>query len=219
MARHGASSDNDVGKADQGTLHAPAARLALPPPAAGLPPLVGLVAADGALLRLGFGADPAQRSRAFGGLPGAEALPLACDGAHAAVIAALKTAFSEPLCAAPPPVAAVEWALGGLRLRPGGTAFQRAVWAQLAALPPGQASTYGALCAALGRGAGSARAVGAAVGQNPLAPLLPCHRVRGADGGLQGFAYGLEVKAALLRWEGGPAAGISDQLGLWPARP
>lgn len=210
--------DNDVEQADPGALRCPAARLELPPPAAGLPPLVGLLAADGALLRLGFGADPAQRARAFGALPGAEALPLASEGAHAAVAASLIRASSAPLCAVPPPEAAVDWALGGLRLRAGGTAFQRAVWAQLAVLPPGQVSTYGALCVALGRGAGSARAVGAAVGQNPLAPLLPCHRVRGADGGLHGFAYGLEAKAALLRWEGGPAAGIGDQLGLWPAR-
>ncbi|MFG6431455.1 methylated-DNA--[protein]-cysteine S-methyltransferase [Roseateles sp. LYH14W] len=86
-------------------------------------------------------------------------------------------------------------------LDPAGTAFQREVWQALLAIAPGQPATYGALAGRLGR-ASAARALGAAVGRNPISVLVPCHRVVGADGSLTGYAGGLERKQALLQLEG-----------------
>lgn len=86
-------------------------------------------------------------------------------------------------------------------LDPSGTPFQRSVWRALAALPRGATTTYGALAAALGRPS-AARAVGAAVGRNPLSIVVPCHRVLGQGGALTGYAGGLERKRALLELEG-----------------
>ncbi len=83
-----------------------------------------------------------------------------------------------------------------------GTPFQVEVWTALRRLPPGETTTYGTLAAQLGKPPGAARAVGAAVGANPLAMLVPCHRVLGQDGSLTGFAWGLERKRALLEHEG-----------------
>lgn len=83
----------------------------------------------------------------------------------------------------------------------GGTAFQQAVWRALLAIARGQTCSYGALAQALGRPA-AVRAVGAAVGRNPLSIIVPCHRVLGAGGALTGYAGGLERKQALLRLEG-----------------
>ena len=89
-------------------------------------------------------------------------------------------------------------------LDPAGTAFQRAVWQALLAIAPGQPATYGALAERLGR-ASAARALGAAVGRNPISVLVPCHRVVGADGSLTGYAGGLARKQALLALEGAAA--------------
>ncbi len=83
-----------------------------------------------------------------------------------------------------------------------GSDFQRAVWAELLKVPYGTTVTYGQIARRLGRGPGAARAVGAAVGANPVSIVVPCHRVIGADGSLTGYGGGLEVKAALLRLEG-----------------
>ena len=83
----------------------------------------------------------------------------------------------------------------------GGTAFQQAVWQALLRIPPGRTTSYGALGREIGRPA-AVRAVGAAVGRNPLSLVVPCHRVLGGDGSLTGYAGGLERKAALLRLEG-----------------
>lgn len=82
-----------------------------------------------------------------------------------------------------------------------GTAFQQAVWQALLAIPHGGTSTYGGLSRELGRPA-AMRAVGAAVGRNPISVIVPCHRVLGADGSLTGYAGGLARKSALLRLEG-----------------
>jgi methylated-DNA-[protein]-cysteine S-methyltransferase len=82
-----------------------------------------------------------------------------------------------------------------------GTPFQRAVWQALAGIAPGSTCTYAALAVSMGT-ANAARATGAAVGRNPVSVIVPCHRVLGYDGGLNGYAGGLERKAALLRLEG-----------------
>ncbi|HET7450065.1 MAG TPA: methylated-DNA--[protein]-cysteine S-methyltransferase [Gaiellaceae bacterium] len=83
-----------------------------------------------------------------------------------------------------------------------GTDFQRRCWLALATIPYGQTVSYGEQARRLGLGPDSARAVGAANGQNPLPLVLPCHRVIGADGSLTGFGGGLHVKRFLLEHEG-----------------
>ena len=86
-------------------------------------------------------------------------------------------------------------------LAPGGTNFQRRVWDALQAISFGRTQSYGALAERLG-GATLTRAVGRANGANPIAVLVPCHRVIGADGDLTGYAGGLANKRWLLRHEG-----------------
>ena len=81
-----------------------------------------------------------------------------------------------------------------------GTPFQQAVWRALLAIPSGATTSYGALARALGSPT-AVRAVGAAVGRNPLSVVVPCHRVLGADGSLTGYAGGLDRKTALLTLE------------------
>ena len=83
-------------------------------------------------------------------------------------------------------------------LAPRGTAFQLRVWDALLAIPYGETRTYGELAAELGS---SPRAVGAAVGRNPISVIVPCHRVLGAGGSLTGYAGGLDRKQALLELE------------------
>lgn len=83
-----------------------------------------------------------------------------------------------------------------------GTRFQLAVWQEMAAIPYGTTVSYGEIARRMGRGPGSARAVGAASGANPVAIIIPCHRVIGANGTLTGYGGGLEVKRTLLHLEG-----------------
>ena len=85
----------------------------------------------------------------------------------------------------------------------GGTPFQRAVWQALADIPYGTTTSYRALAERLGRPR-AVRAVGGAVGRNPLGIVLPCHRVLGAQGQLTGYTGGLARKQALLRLEQSP---------------
>ena len=89
--------------------------------------------------------------------------------------------------AAPPPLA------------PRGTAFQRKVWAALLEIPRGKTVSYGELAV---RCASAPRAVGNAVGRNPISLIIPCHRVVGSNRSLTGYAGGLERKKALLELEG-----------------
>lgn len=88
-----------------------------------------------------------------------------------------------------------------LPLAPQGTAFQQAVWQALLQIPFGQTSCYSALAAEIERPK-AVRAVGAANGANPIAIIIPCHRVIGRDGSLTGYAGGLPRKALLLKLEG-----------------
>lgn len=97
-----------------------------------------------------------------------------------------------------------------LPLAPGGTPFQRRVWAALRAIPPGETRTYGDLARHLGTGP---RAIGGACAANRIPILIPCHRVIGGDFSLGGYSGdgGLDTKRALLTLEGahGPAQGSS----------
>jgi len=81
-----------------------------------------------------------------------------------------------------------------------GTPFQRKVWAALRAIPPGTTMSYADLARHIGEPR-AVRAVGAANGANPVAVIVPCHRVIGADGSLTGYGGGLERKRALLGLE------------------
>jgi methylated-DNA-[protein]-cysteine S-methyltransferase len=98
-----------------------------------------------------------------------------------------------------------------LDLRPEGTAFQRAVWDLLLAIPYGETTTYGALAHELGD-LRKVRAVGLANGRNPISIVIPCHRVIGADGSLTGYGGGLERKRHLLGLEAEVAAGFRATL-------
>jgi methylated-DNA-[protein]-cysteine S-methyltransferase len=103
-----------------------------------------------------------------------------------------------------------------VRLQMAGSTFQRRVWSELVKIPFGEIASYGQLALRLGLPAGSARAVGAANGRNPVSIIVPCHRVISSTGELTGYAGGLERKAGLLALER-PAAALPQQLELLDA--
>jgi methylated-DNA-[protein]-cysteine S-methyltransferase len=82
----------------------------------------------------------------------------------------------------------------------GGTTFQQSVWRALLRIPSGETTSYGEISARIGKPS-AVRAVGAAIGRNPVSVIVPCHRVLGRDGSLTGYAGGLERKTALLSLE------------------
>ncbi len=85
-------------------------------------------------------------------------------------------------------------------LETAGTEFQRRVWAELRTIPYGETRSYGQIAAAIGS-PGAARAVGLANGRNPIAIIVPCHRVVGGSGGLTGYGGGIQRKMRLLELE------------------
>ena len=92
-----------------------------------------------------------------------------------------------------------------LPLDPTGTAFQRAIWGEIARVGFGETITYAELARRAGY-PGSARAAGAATGRNPLGIIVPCHRIVGSNGSLTGYAGGITRKKAFLALEGRPTA-------------
>lgn len=116
-------------------------------------------------------------------------LPLADGAAPAPLRAALQDYFAGELDA-----------LGSVERATAGTPFQRAVWDALVAIPAGETRSYGELARDIGSPR-AARAVGWANGSNPIAIVVPCHRVIGAGGKLTGYAGGLQRKEWLLRHE------------------
>ena len=100
-----------------------------------------------------------------------------------------------------------------LPLDPGGTEFQREVWNSLRAIPSGETRSYGQIAAAIGRPS-AVRAVGSANRMNPLAIVVPCHRVIGSDGALRGYAGRLDRKDWLLRHEGAIVPAVQETLPL-----
>ena len=97
-------------------------------------------------------------------------------------------------------------ALDAIVVDPGGTPFQSRVWTALRTVPVGTTVSYGELGRTIGAPPGASRAIGAANGANPIAVVIPCHRVIASDGTLCGYAGGLERKRWLLAHEGAPAA-------------
>jgi methylated-DNA-[protein]-cysteine S-methyltransferase len=88
-----------------------------------------------------------------------------------------------------------------LPLDPGGSDFQKSVWAQLLEIGYGDTASYGEIAKRLGKSNAASRAVGLANGSNPIPIVIPCHRVIGADGTLTGYAGGIERKQTLLEIE------------------
>jgi len=91
--------------------------------------------------------------------------------------------------------------MAALNIRPTGSSFQLQAWTALRAVPFGHTVSYGELALAIGR-RHSSRAMGAAMGANPIPLVVPCHRVIGRSGALVGFGAGIDLKIALLRHEG-----------------
>ncbi len=146
-----------------------------------------LAARDGRLCALEFATRWPARRRALERRFGTVVLRRAADPAGA--VSALREYFGG----------AFE-AIGRLPIDPGGTAFQRRVWTALGRIPPGRTLSYRELAEAIGA-PGAVRAVGAANGRNPIALVVPCHRVIGTDGSLTGYAGGLRRKRWLLAHE------------------
>jgi len=144
-----------------------------------------LVAADGRLAGLYMDAQRHRPTDEVVGPPGdREAEPFASAADQlAAYFAGQLTEFDLPLA-------------------PAGTRFQRTVWAALQQIPYGETWSYGQLACKIGNPA-AVRAVGLANGRNPIALVVPCHRVIGADGSLTGYGGGLERKRYLLDLEAG----------------
>jgi AraC family transcriptional regulator of adaptative response/methylated-DNA-[protein]-cysteine methyltransferase len=142
-----------------------------------------VAATDKGLCRLSFDSDEESLRRGF---PNAIIVP--DDGAMAALLEGVLAAIDHPL------------AMPDLPLDVAGTAFQERVWAELRKIPPGETRSYAQIAAAVGQ-PGAVRAVGTANGANPIAVLVPCHRVIRSDGSLGGYAGGLDRKRQLLAAE------------------
>lgn len=97
-----------------------------------------------------------------------------------------------------------------------GTAFQQRVWQELLRIPRGVTITYAELALRIGAPT-AVRAVGTACGANPVALVIPCHRIVRADGGLGGYAWGVERKARLLQQEQQPTALCAERLAVAPS--
>ena len=159
----------------------------------------------GLTLRYGWFPSPFGEVLAMGTEHGLCGLAFAAEVGRAAAFADLAARWPEARLE-PAPEAVADWvaaafAPGGRpALHVFGAPFQIKVWEALLAVPSGQVTTYGALAAAAGTPAG-ARAAGAAVGRNPVAWLIPCHRAIAASGRLTGYHWGLPVKRAMLARE------------------
>lgn len=133
-----------------------------------------ITADDGAVTRIGFGGTPGM---------GSAETPLLRQAVRELeeYFAGMRRTFTVPVA-------------------PAGTEFQRAVWEALRQIPFGQTRSYKQIAEHIGRPS-ACRAVGMANNRNPIAIVIPCHRVVGADGALVGYAAGLEVKSRLLELE------------------
>ena len=131
-------------------------------------------------------------------LPGQKAFAHACEPGESPILAQTKVWLDAYFAGDAPSPAA-------LPLRPEGTRFRKVIWELLLEIPYGKTVSYGALAKKaadiLGKPPMTAQAVGQAVGSNPIAVIIPCHRVVGADGSLTGYAGGIHYKRALLQLE------------------
>lgn len=170
---------------------------------------------EGLTVRYGFHPSPFGTALAMVTARGLAGLAFADEGGEKAALADMRgrwprAAYAEDSAATAPYVRRVfdpaTWRRERpLRLVMIGTDFEVTVWEALLALPMGSATTYSAIAARIGRPS-AARAVGAAVGKNPISFVVPCHRVLARDGGLRGYHWGLTRKRAILGWEAGVLA-------------
>ena len=142
-----------------------------------------LAVRDGKLVALEFECVPGSLARRFPGEP------LVPSGDPAGIAGRVEAYFQGELRA-----------LEGIETDAGGTEFQRLVWRELVRIPVGERRSYSDVARAIGRPS-AVRAVGAANGSNPIALVIPCHRVLGKDGSLTGYASGIERKKWLLDHE------------------
>jgi AraC family transcriptional regulator of adaptative response/methylated-DNA-[protein]-cysteine methyltransferase len=159
---------------------------------------------EGLTLRRGLFASPFGPVLAMGTERGLCGLAFAAETGEEAALADLAGRWPRArLIEAPEALAPwVEAAFAGrgAPLVLGGAPFQIKVWEALLAIPSGQVTTYSDIARAIGH-PGAVRAVGTAVGRNPIGFLIPCHRALRRDGGLGGYHWGLPVKRAMLAWE------------------
>ena len=148
-----------------------------------------LAATEKGICRLTFDEDEAALRRRF---PNATLVP--DDGALSELVGGVLQAIQTPATAPALPIDVA------------GTAFQEAVWAELRKIPPGETRSYAQIARSVGQ-PGAVRAVGTANGSNPVAILVPCHRVVRSDGSLGGYAGGVERKQRLLDAEAGQPQG------------
>ena len=167
---------------------------------------------EGIAIHYGFHPSPFGIALAMVTDRGLAGLAFADPGEEKATLADMmgrwpRAAYIEDSAATAPYVARIfnrtEWrAEQPLRVVMIGTDFEVSVWETLLKLPLGRATTYSDIAAHLGKPS-AARAVGTAVGRNPISFVVPCHRVLGKDGGLHGYHWGLTRKRAILGWEAG----------------
>lgn len=151
-----------------------------------------LAATDEGICRLSFDEDESVLKRRF---PNANIL--AAGASLAALVDGAVLAVERPRN------------MPDLPLDVSGTAFQQSVWNALLHIPAGETRSYAEIAAAVGK-PDAVRAAGTANGANPVSVLIPCHRVIRSDGGLGGYAYGLERKRLLLAWERGQGTLFPD---------
>ncbi len=159
----------------------------------------------GLTIRWGWFDGPFGRMLAMATARGLCGLAFAEETGDAAAMADMRArwpeaAFVEDPAGLEPWVAAALGQAGEARLHLIGAPFQIKVWEALLAIPSGQVTTYGEIARAIGN-PGAVRAVGTAVGRNPVSWLIPCHRALRKSGALGGYHWGLPVKRALLAWE------------------
>jgi len=169
---------------------------------------------EGTTIRYGFHPSPFGIALAMVTERGLAGLAFADPGEEKAALADMtgrwpRATYVEDSAATAPYVARIfdrgQWrAEQPLRVVMIGTDFEVSVWETLLKLPLGKATTYSDIASHLGRPS-AARAVGTAVGRNPISFVVPCHRVLGKDGGLHGYHWGLTRKRAILGWEAGVA--------------
>jgi AraC family transcriptional regulator of adaptative response/methylated-DNA-[protein]-cysteine methyltransferase len=171
---------------------------------------------EGIEIRWGFHASPFGRSLLMATDHGLAGIAFADSGEEAAALADMqarwpRARYIEDEAATAPFASRVfdpeAWTPDRpLRLVMIGSDFELRVWETLLKLPLGKATTYSDIAAHIGNPK-AARAVGAAVGKNPLSFVVPCHRVLGKGGDLTGYHWGLTRKRAILGWEAGVLAG------------
>ena len=160
---------------------------------------------EGLVIRYGWFPTPFGEALAMGTDRGLCGLGFADDCGREAAMADLsgrwpRARFLDDADAIAPWVAAAFAGKGEARLHMIGAPFQVKVWEALLTIPSGQVTTYSELARAIGHPT-AVRAVGTAVGRNPVSWLIPCHRALRKSGGLGGYHWGLPVKRAMLAWE------------------